>query len=100
MEYVYAALLLHSAGKEVNEGSVTKILEAAGAKPDSARVKALVASLKEVNIDEAIKSASAMQAVAAQPAAGAKQEAKQEKKEEENKKTEEEAAEGLAGLFG
>jgi large subunit ribosomal protein L12 len=101
MEYVYAALLLHAAGKEIKEDSVTKVLEAAGAKPDSARVKALVASLKDVNIEEAIKNASAMQAApAAAPAAGeAKSDAKEEKKEEEGK-SEEEAAEGLAGLFG
>ena len=101
MEYVYTALLLHAAGKEVTESSVTKILEAAGAKPDSARVKALIASLKDVNIEEAIKNAAAVQAVAVAPAAGGAQpHAKEEKKQEEEKKTEEEAAEGLAGLFG
>ncbi len=101
MEYVYTALLLHAAGKEVSEAAVSKVLEAAGAKPDSARVKALIASLKDVNIDEAIKNAAAVQAVAAAPAAaGEAQPAKAEKKEEDNKKTEEEAAEGLAGLFG
>ena len=101
MEYVYTALLLHAAGKEVTEQAVTKVLEAAGAKPDSARAKALVASLKDVNIDEAIKNAAAVQAVSAQPAGETKAaEAKEEKKEEDNKKTEEEAAEGLAGLFG
>ncbi len=101
MEYVYAALLLHAAGKDVKEDSVTKVLEAAGAKPDSARVKALVASLKDVNIDEAIKSAALVQAAAAAPPAGqAQKEAKEEKKEEEDRKTEEEAAEGLSSLFG
>ena len=100
MEYVYAALLLHAAGKEIKEDSVGKVLEAAGQKPDAARVKALVASLKDVNIEEAIKNAAAVQAVVPQPAAEGKHEAKQEKKQEEEKKTEEEAAEGLAGLFG
>jgi len=102
MEYVYTALLLHAAGKQISEGAITKVLDAAGAKPDSARVKALVASLKDVNVDEAIKNAASVQAVAAAPAAAgqAKPEAKEEKKEEDNKKTEEEAAEGLAGLFG
>ncbi len=102
MEYVYAALLLHAAGKEIKEDSVTKVLEAAGAKPDSAKVKALLASLKDVNIEEAIKNASAVQAAPAAQAAApgeAKEQAKEEKKEEEGK-TEEEAAEGLAGLFG
>ena len=101
MEYVYTALLLHAAGKEISEAAVSKVLEAAGAKPDSARVKALIASLKDVNIDEAIKNAAAVQAVAAAPAAAgeAQPKAKAEQKEDK-KKTEEEAAEGLAGLFG
>jgi len=101
MEYVYAAMLLHSAKKSIDEKSVASVLEAAGIKPDSARVKALIASLKEVNIDEAIKSASIMPSVSA-PAQAA-QEAKAEKKEvkkEEEAKTEEEAAAGLGALFG
>jgi len=99
MEYVYTALLLHAAGKKVDEPAVSKVLEAAGAKPDSARVKALVASLKDVNIDEAIEKGTAVQAVAPAQAAAEQPKAKEEKKQEE-KKTEEEAAEGLAGLFG
>jgi len=103
MEYVYSAMLLHSAGKEVTEGSVTKILDAAGVKTDAARVKALVASLKDVNIDEAIeKAVVAPVAAAAAPASGGEQAAEQKKEEkpEEKGKTEEEAAEGLASLFG
>ncbi len=103
MEYVYAAMLLHSAGKEVKEDAVKKVLKAAEVDADSARVKALVASLKEVNIDEAIEKAAAAPAAAA-PAAAAPAEAgaqaKEEKKEEDAGKTEEEAAEGLGSLFG
>ena len=99
MEYVYTALLLHTAGKKVEEGTVTKVLEAAGTKPDNARVKALVASLKDVNIDEAIKSA-AVQAIVQQPAVAEVQKEKKEEKKVEEKKTEEEAAEGLSSLFG
>lgn len=101
MEYVYSAMLLHAAKKPIEEKSVASVMEAAGIKPDSARVKALVASLKEVNIDEAIKSASVMPSVAASahPAAEAKAEKKEEKKEEEGK-SEEEAAAGLGALFG
>ena len=38
-----------------DEATVKKVLEAAGAKVDDARVKALVASLEGVNIDEAIE---------------------------------------------
>lgn len=99
MEYVYTAMLLHSAKKEVNESAVTKVLEAAGIIPDAARVKALVASLKNVNIDDAIAKAAVSAApAAAAPAAHA--EHKAEAPKEDPKKTEEEAAAGLAGLFG
>jgi large subunit ribosomal protein L12 len=99
MQYVYAALLLHSGGKPVEEAAVTKVLESAGAKADSAKVKALVASLKEVNIDEAIKKAAVAQVAVAAPATEAGHAAKAEPKAEEGK-TEEEAAEGLSSLFG
>ena len=64
MEYVYASLLLHYAGKPITEENVKKILEAAGIEADEARIKALVAALREVNIEEAIKTA-AVPAVAA-----------------------------------
>ncbi|WP_297494542.1 50S ribosomal protein P1, partial [Thermococcus sp.] len=72
MEYVYAALLLHAAGKEINEENLKKVLEAAGVTPDEARIKALVAALEGVNIDEVIEKAAmpvaAPVAVAAAPA--------------------------------
>ena len=68
MEYVYSAMLLHKAGKKVDEESVKKVLEAAGVSADAARIKALVAALDGVNIDEAIEKAAA---VAAAPAAAA-----------------------------
>ena len=102
MEYVYASLILHSSGKEVTEDAVTKILEAAGSKPDSARVKALIASLKDVNIAEAIEKAAVVQTAAPVVVAtgAAEAGAKKEKKAEEDSKSEEEAAEGLGSLFG
>lgn len=103
MEYIYAAMLLHKAGKEVNENTVKKVLEAAGVAVDEARVKALVAALQGVNIEEAIKKAAvapvAAAPVAAAPAGGAKEEKKGPSPEEEKKK-EEEAAAGLGALFG
>lgn len=100
MEYVYAALLLHSAGKEITEEAMKSVLEAAGIKPDEARIRALVEALKEVNIDEAIQSAAIPVAAAPQASAPAAQQ--EEKKEEEKKeeKKEEEATAGLAALFG
>jgi len=98
MEYVYAALLLHKAGKEVKEDAVKKVLEAAGLKVDEARVKALIAALEGVNIEEAIKKQAVAQVVAAPAAAEAPK--KEEKKNEDEKKTEEAAAAGLGALFG
>ena len=108
MEYVYAAMLLHKAGKEINEKSVSNVLTAAGIKVDAVRVKALVASLSEVNIDEAIKAAPTMMAAApaaAQaPAAPAEEQKPKEegkkKKAEEEKAKEDAALEGLGALFG
>ena len=104
MEYIYAAMLLHEAGKDINEANVTQVLTAAGISADTVRVKALVASLAEVKIDEAIKSAPTMMAApAAAPAAPATEakpkEEKKEKKEDEKQK-EEAALEGLGALFG
>lgn len=107
MEYVYAAMLLHKAGKAINEENLTQVLTAAGINVDAVRVKAMVASLAEVNIDEAIKSAPTMMAApaAAAPATtGTAPEAKpkeeKKKKEEEEKAKEEAALEGLGALFG
>jgi large subunit ribosomal protein L12 len=104
MEYVYAALLLHNIGKPVNEENLTSVLTSAGITADVARVKALVASLEGVNIDEAIKTAPALMVApaAAAPAGEAKPEAKKEEKkpEEDEKKKEEAALEGLGALFG
>ncbi len=105
MEYVYAALLLHKAGKPVDENGVTSVLKAAGVEVNEARVKALVASLEGVNIDEAISKAAITAApapAAAAPAAGAPAHPEAKPKEEEKKKEEEEATgmEGLSALFG
>jgi large subunit ribosomal protein L12 len=101
MEYIYGALLLHSAKKEINEANVTSVLKAAGVATDAARVKALTASLEGVNIEEAVKAAASFAAPAAAPAAaGAPAEAKKEEKPEEKGVSEEEAAAGLGALFG
>ena len=99
MEYIYAALLLHRLGKELTEENIKKVVKATGVEPDEVKVKALVAALNEINIDEALKTAVAMPVTAAPPAEEEKEEVKKEEKEEEEKK-EEEALEGLAALFG
>ncbi|MGD0689331.1 MAG: 50S ribosomal protein P1 [Candidatus Bathyarchaeia archaeon] len=101
MEYVYAALLLHSAGGKITEDTVKKVLTAAGVKTDEPRVKALVAALSEIKIDDALKAAQAIP-VAAAPAAAAPTGGKKDKKEgaEDEKKKGEEALAGLGALFG
>lgn len=102
MKYVYAAMLLHSSGQKISEENVKKVLTAAGVNADAARVKALVAAMSEVNIDEAIKAASVITVpaggTASAPAAGEAR--KEEKKPAEEKKKEEEALAGLGALFG
>lgn len=105
MEYIYAALLLHKAGKEIKEENVKAVLSAAGIAVDDARVKAMVAALEGINIEEAIAKAAAAPVVAAAPApaaatpaaasAAAPEPSKEEKKEEE-----ESGMAGLGALFG
>ncbi|MFH1473642.1 MAG: 50S ribosomal protein L12 [Candidatus Aenigmatarchaeota archaeon] len=96
MNMIYSALLLHSAKQKVDEANVTKVLQAAGLTPDTTKVKAIVAALDGVNIEEAISKA-------AMPVAAVPTEGKAEKKaevEEDIEKKAEQAVEGLAGLFG
>jgi len=106
MEYIYAVMLLHKAGKPIDEENVTRVLHAAGVNVDPVRVKALVAALSEINIDEAIKSAPVFMPMAAPVSAAPstaptiEEKPKEEKKREEEEKREEEALEGLAALFG
>ncbi len=101
MEYVYAAMVLHKAGKQITEEHVKKVLEAAGAHADAAKIKALVAALDGVNIEEAIAKAAIVQApVAAAAPAGAPAADHGKKHEKKEEKKEEEAAAGLGSLFG
>ncbi len=102
MEYVYAALLLHSAGKDVNEDGIKKIVEAAGVAADEVRIKALVAALEGVDIKAVLSAAAAapVAAAAAAPVAAAAPAAKAEAKEENKEAAEESGVEGLGALFG
>ncbi|GAI81122.1 unnamed protein product [marine sediment metagenome] len=70
MEYIYAAMLIHKAGGKVEQASMKKVLDAAGVKADDNRIKALIAALEGVDIEEAIKK-TAVAPVAAAPAAEA-----------------------------
>jgi len=107
MEYVYSALVLHTAGKEINEKNIEGILKAAGVKSDAAKIKAMITSLEEVNIDEVLKSSVAMPVASAAPAAepekkeeGKKEDKKKNDKDKEEEVSEEEAVAGLGALFG
>jgi large subunit ribosomal protein L12 len=103
MEYVYAALLLHKLKQEITEDNVKNVIKATGATPDDVRIKALVAALSEVNIEEALKATPPTASSVAPPVAGGVSATsgvapKEEEKKEEKK--EEEALEGLSALFG
>lgn len=102
MEYVYAALLLHSTGTKVTDEAITAVIKAAGGEVDAVRAKALVSALDGVNIEEAIAKAAfaAPAAAAAAPVAAAAAEAPAEEKQEDKGKAEESGMEGLGALFG
>ncbi|MBS7653732.1 MAG: 50S ribosomal protein P1 [Candidatus Bathyarchaeia archaeon] len=103
MEYIHAAMLLYRAGKPIDEDNLTRVLHAAGINVDPIKVKALVAALSEINIDEALKSAPTfmpMTVPAPSAPTPAPVEEKPEKEEKKEEKKEEEALEGLAALFG
>ncbi|MBZ9570770.1 50S ribosomal protein P1 [Methanobrevibacter sp. TMH8] len=102
MEYIYAAMILHSADKDINEENVKSIIEAAGIEADDARIKALIAALEDVDIEEAMATTAmaAAPAAAAETAPAAAEEVAEEEEEEEEEASEEEAAAGLGALFG
>ena len=91
MEYVYAALLLHKLGQDVNVENVGKVVAATGVDVDDTKVKSLIASLKDVDIEKELENASLVTASA--PAGGDSTEEKKEEKKEA-------AAAGLGALFG
>ena len=113
MEYVYSALILNEAGEEINEENITAVLEAAGVDVEQSRVKALVAALEDVDIEEAIETAAAAPAAAGGAAGGAggsddsddeddsdeadEAEAAEDEEEDED---DEAGGEGLGELFG
>ena len=116
MEYVYAALILNETDEEINEDNLTDVLEAAGADVEDSRMKALVAALEDVDIEEAVDQAAAVPAGGAGGAGGtapggAGGEADADEAEEADEEEAEEAepdddedddagGEGLGELFG
>ena len=111
MEYVYAALILNETGEEINEDNITGVLDAAGVDVEESRVKALVAALEDVDIEEAVSEAAAVPAGGAAGGAAAADEADEADEEEEadvpdttedddDDEEEEASGEGLGNLFG
>ena len=111
MEYVYAALILNETGEALTEDNITGVLEAAGVDVEESRVKALVAALEDVDIEEAIETAAAAPAAGAAAGAGGAAEADEEEAEEEadaeaadgdddEDEDDEAGGEGLGELFG
>jgi large subunit ribosomal protein L12 len=119
MEYVYAALILHETDEEINEENLTDLLEAAGVEVEESRVKALVAALEDVDVEEAIETAAAVPGgggggggggAAAGGAAEAEADEEEAEEADEEEAEEEEAGddeddggdggEGLGELFG
>jgi len=118
MEYVYAALILNESGAEINEENLTNVLDAAGVDVEQSRVKALVAALEDVDIDEAVEEAAALPAggasaggsaaaggaadEAAESDEGGEEEAEAEEAEadDDDEEADEDAGEGLGELFG
>ncbi len=103
MEYVYAALLIHSSGKDVSEEGINTILDAAGITPDDVRIKALVSALEGVDVDSVLSQASTVSAPvvsAAAPAAEAAPAVEEIVEEDKEEEAEESGMEGLGALFG
>ncbi len=101
MEYLYAVLLLHEAGKEISADNLRKVLESAGVEVNEAMLNAVLASLEGVDLNKIKEEALAMPAAApVQASAPAQEEKKEEEKPKEEEKKEEQALEGLGALFG
>ena len=114
MEYVYAALILHETGEEINEDNLTGVLEAAGVDVEESRVKALVAALEDVDVEEAIETAAAVPAGGAGGAAATDDDAAADdgetdeadadeaeaEAEEDEDDDDDDGGEGLGELFG
>ncbi|ELY57934.1 50S ribosomal protein L12P [Natronococcus amylolyticus DSM 10524] len=113
MEYVYAALILNETDEEINEDNLTNVLDAAGVDVEESRVKALVAALEDVDIDDAVSEAAAVPAAGGAAAGGAAadegaadeeadeaDEAEAEEEDDDDDEDEEAGGEGLGELFG
>ena len=101
MELIYAALTLSEADKEITEDNLQDIVDAAGLDVEDSEIKALVAALEDVDIEEAMETAVASGAAPAPSGddSSEEEEEDEEEEEEEDDSSEEEAAEGLGNMF-
>ncbi len=90
MEYVYAAAILHELDQEINEPNMKAVLESAGADVSESRVKAIIAALEGVDLDQIVG--------AAQPALHGDEPAAGEMESAETDDGTEAAAEGESDL--
>ena len=100
MQYIYATLLLHKAGKKIDEESIGKILTAAGVDVDKSRAKAIVTAVSDLDIEEALKVSAVAAAAPVATKEAPKAESEAGKKKEEKKDDEPEEVQGLGALFG
>ena len=102
MQYLHAALLLHSSNQDITEKSIENIIKAAGIEPDEAKIKSLVAALADVDIDDVLSKASMtampVAAVASDSGSSSIKEATESKEEEEEEEEGDDL--GLSSLFG
>lgn len=54
MDYAYATCLLNEANTEINQENLTAVLEAADCPVQESRVKAVVAALEDIDLDEVV----------------------------------------------
>lgn len=98
MEYLYAAMLLHSAGQKIEETNLSNVLKAASVKVDTAKVKSIVSALDGVDIDKAM--ATQVGPVVSSAPDTSTSTAKEEKAEVHEEEKKEEEIGGLGALFG
>lgn len=54
MNYAYATLMLSESDEEINEQNLTAVLEASGTAFEASRVKAIVAAMEDIDVDDVV----------------------------------------------
>jgi sodium-dependent dicarboxylate transporter 2/3/5 len=91
---------MNETGEEINEYNLTDVLEAAGVDVEESRVKALVAALEDVDIEEAVEQSAAVPAAGGAAAGGAAPSGEADADADEAEaEAEGEASGGVGGFF-